>query len=130
MEQIAFYIVLLFGAFFIFCGTLMLLAPERARNTIRKAGSTNLINYGEISIRMIPAAAMVVLADFSKFPAPFEIMGWFMLATSLVLFFVPPKLHNAFSNKGADKLNPLLIRILSPIAVTAGLLVIYNALPW
>jgi hypothetical protein len=124
---IAQVITLLFGMFFIGCGCLMLIVPTRARNIIRKAGSTKLINYGEITVRMIPAAAMVIAAEASKFPEPFKIMGWFMLGTSLVLFFIPPKLHNAFANKGADRLSPLMLRLIAPLALGIGGLIIYNA---
>jgi hypothetical protein len=129
LEPIAYWIVLLFGSFFIFCGFVMLLTPEQARATIYKAGSTTLINYGEISLRMIPAAALILIADQCKHPLPFEVMGWFMLATSLVLFFVPHHIHHSFAAKGADMLNPILMRLVSPIAMIAGMLIIYNALP-
>ena len=42
---------------------LMLFKPKRARATLRKAGSTNFINYAEITIRMIPATALIIYAD-------------------------------------------------------------------
>ncbi len=97
MEIIAKYIVILFGIFFIGIGILMVVNPEKARNILRKAGSTNFINYSEITLRMITAAALVVYADFSKYPEVFKIFGWFMLVTSFVLYFVPRKLHHRFS---------------------------------
>jgi uncharacterized protein YjeT (DUF2065 family) len=87
------YIVILFGVFLIAAGLLLLINPTKARAYLRKAGSTNLINYSEIALRMIPAAAMVGVADLSKFPEAFKIFGWFMIATSLVLYFVPRPIH-------------------------------------
>lgn len=36
------WMVVLFGVFFIFVGTLMLLRPIKARQILQKAGSTNL----------------------------------------------------------------------------------------
>jgi len=126
IEFISKWTILLFGAFIIFAGVLMLLAPKRARSTLRKAGSTNLINYAEITLRLIPAVALILYADFSKFPLVFKLFGWFMLFTSMVLYFVPKKLHHEFSNKSADRLKPLYFQLISPFAFLFGGLIIYN----
>ena len=77
----------------------MLIKPQKARETLRKAGSTNFINYAEITIRIIPAVGVILSADNSKYPDIFKIFGWFMLLTSLVLFFVPKQLHHKFFKK-------------------------------
>jgi hypothetical protein len=107
-------------------GFLMLFNPNKARAIVRKAGSTNLINYGEISIRMIPAVALIIYADLSKFPEAFKILGWFMLITSLILFFVPKKLHHNFSNRAADKLIPLYFQFFSLFSFIIGIIIIYS----
>ncbi len=120
------WIITLFGAFIIFVGFLMLFAPEKARATLRKAGSTNFINYAEITIRLIPAVALILYSDFSKFPLAFTIFGWFMLITSLILYFVPRKIHHAFSMKSAEMLKPIYFQLISPFAFLFGGLIIYS----
>lgn len=90
-NKIGKYIVVIFGLFFFCIGLLMLVRPKIAREILRKAGSTNLINYGEITFRMIPAVGLILSADDSKFPQVFKLLGWFMLVTSFVLYFVPKK---------------------------------------
>jgi uncharacterized membrane protein YfcA len=120
--------IILFGIFFISVGFLMLLAPEKARNTLRKAGSTNFINYAEITIRMIPATGLILYADLSKFPESFKIFGWFMLATSLVLYFVPRQWHHTYSLQCAEVLKPLYVRLISPFAFLFGALFMYSVL--
>ncbi len=105
---------------------LMLFKPKTARATLRKAGSTNIINYAEITIRMIPATALIVYADLSKFPEVFTVFGWFMITTSFVLYFVPKKLHNNFSNKAADVLKPLYFQLISPFSFAIGAVIIYS----
>ena len=102
MIEIAKWTLITFGIFFICVGGIMLFRPKTARETLRKAGSTNLINYGEITIRMIPATALIIFSDYSKYPEFFKLFGWFMLVTSFILYFVPKKLHHDFSNKCAD----------------------------
>tara|TARA_R100000935_G_C2832737_1_gene166132 strand:- start:228 stop:614 length:387 start_codon:yes stop_codon:yes gene_type:complete len=120
------WIVLLFGSFIIFVGFLMLLTPNKARAVLRKAGSTNFINYAEITIRIIPAVALILYSDYSKFALPFKIFGFFMLFTSLVLYFIPRKTHHSFSIKSADMLKPIYFQLISPFALLLGVLIIYN----
>lgn len=122
------YIVILFGIYVIFAGLLMLFTPKKARRILRKAGSTNFINYTEITIRLILAIVIIFYADFSKFPKAFHILGWFMLITSVILYSVPRRIHHKFSTKSADILNPIYFRLISPLAFLFGGLIIYNAL--
>lgn len=128
IQLIAKYTIISFGLFFIFVGFLMLFNPKKARATLRKAGSTNIINYGEITIRMIPATALIIFSEFSEFPEVFKIFGWFMLLTSFVLYFVPKRLHHNFSNKAADILKPLYFQFISPFSFIIGVLIIYSVI--
>ena len=122
--EIAKWTIIMFGIFFIFAGGIMLFRPNVARGTLRKAGSTNLINYGEITIRMIPAIALIIFSDYSEYPEFFKLFGWFMLITSFVLYFVPKKLHNNFSNKCADILKPFYFQLISPFSILIGIIII------
>ena len=124
--EIGRWIVLFFGLFFIVVSGIMLLKPNTARATLRKAGSTAFINYAEITLRMIPAAGLILAAENSKFPDVFKIVGWFMLVTSFILYFVPRKFHHQFSNKCADILLPIYFQLISPFALLIGLIIIYS----
>ena len=118
------YIVVLFGVFFIVAGLIMLFKPNIARATLRKAGSTNLINYAEITLRIIPAIGLILAAPVSKYPNFLLVFGWFMLGTSLVLYFVPRRLHHHFSTKAADVLQPIYFQFISPFSILIGLFLI------
>ena len=96
------------------------------RKTLRKAGSTNFINYAEITSRLIPAIALIIYADLSKYPEAFKIFGWIMLITSLGLYVVPRRIHHKFSMKSADILKPIYFQLISPLAFLFGGLIIYN----
>jgi hypothetical protein len=61
--EMAKWVIISFGIFIFFSGFLMLFNPTHARVTLRKAGSTNFINYAEITIRLIPAIALIVYSD-------------------------------------------------------------------
>lgn len=128
LETIAKWVILFFGFFFLLVGVVMLFKPKKVRATLQKAGSTNFINYAEITLRMIPAAALILAADVSKFPDVFKIVGWFMLCTSFVLYFVPRKIHHGFSTKAANILKPIYFQLISPFAFLIGVLIIYAVL--
>jgi uncharacterized membrane protein YfcA len=125
---IAKWTTVLFGVFFIGTGLLMFLNPQKARAILRKAGSTNFINYAEISLRIIPAVSLILSADNSKYPDVFKIFGWFMLITSFILYFVPRQIHHNFSLKAADILKPYYFQIISPFSFIIGLLLIYSVI--
>ncbi|MGE5354782.1 MAG: hypothetical protein ACM3PT_00955 [Deltaproteobacteria bacterium] len=97
VDILAKWTTILFGLFFISVGFLMLTNPKKANDILRKAGSTNFINYAEITIRIIPAVGLILSADNSKFPDILKIFGWFMLLTSFVLYFLPIQIHHNFS---------------------------------
>ncbi|WAC01850.1 hypothetical protein N7U66_18585 [Lacinutrix neustonica] len=122
------WIVILFGLFIIFIGFVMLFAPNKARATLRKAGSTNVINYTEITLRLIPAIALIIHSEASKIPEAFQLFGWIMVVTSLILYFIPRKAHHRFSMKSSDVLKPLYIRRIAPFAFILGGVILYNAL--
>jgi len=125
---IAKWTTVIFGVFFIGIGLLMLIKPQKVRAILRKAGSTNFINYGEITLRMIPAAALILAAHDSRYPGIFKVFGWFMLITSFVLYFVPRQLHHIFSLKAADILKPVWFQVISPFSLIIGLLLIYSVI--
>lgn len=122
------WIIIIFGIFFMIIGLIMLFAPKKANQILRKAGSTNFINYAEITIRMIPAAALILYSDFAKYPEIFKTFGWIMLVTSFVLYFVPRQLHHKFSLKSADILKPLYFQLISPFSFLIGAFFIYCVL--
>jgi len=124
--EISKWIITIFGVFIIFTGFIMLFKPKKARMILRKFGSTNFINYAEITIRLIVSISLILYSDLCKFPETFKILGWFMLITSLILYSVPRKLHHKFSMKSADILKPIYFRIISPFAFLFGGLIVYN----
>tara|TARA_R110002051_G_scaffold130040_1_gene203785 strand:- start:3195 stop:3587 length:393 start_codon:yes stop_codon:yes gene_type:complete len=130
MELFAKWILIFFGIFLICTGFLMLFYPVKARETIKKAGSTPFINYTEITVRMIPAAAFVIYAGSSKFTLAFLLLGWFMLGTSLILYFIPRKWHHQYALKCAAILSPLIIQYISPLSLFFGTFILYGTIAY
>lgn len=128
MTTAAKWIVFLFGIYIVLAGFIMLLKPVKAREILRKAGSTNFINYAEITMRTVVSGAFILYSDYTKYPDIFIIAGWFMLITSFILYLVPRKMHHGFSLKSAEILKPVYFQIISPFALLMGLFILYNVI--
>jgi uncharacterized membrane protein YiaA len=129
MIIIANSIIVFFGLFIVFSGLLMFFKPEKVREIIAKAGSTYLINYTELGIRLLIGIAFVYSSLFSIYELQFTIIGYFFITSALLLMLVPIKKHNQFSRKAAEKLKPIYLKICTPFAILFGVLLliaIYN----
>lgn len=107
--------------FFISVVFLILLKSKKAREILRKAGSTNFINFAGITLRIIPAVELFLTPDKSKFSDMSKTFRWFMFCTSLMLYFVPRQLHHNFSNKAAEILKPFYFQLISPFSMANGI---------
>jgi len=126
MVLIAKYIILLFALFILSVGFLMLYDPNKARHILRKAGSTPLINYTELSLRMVPAFSMVMYAEYAHFPLFFSLLGYFMIATSVILMIIPRQWHHQYALQCAEILQPMYVRFMSIPSFIFGAVLIYN----
>lgn len=118
-------VVLLFGIFLVLVGILMLSSPKKAREVLQKAGSTVFINYVEITLRLLVGLGFVLTAEVSRVPFFSQYFGWFLVVTSLVLYWVPMNLHHQFALKSAEILQPKIIQILSVFPILFGLWLIF-----
>lgn len=117
-------VVIVFGLFLIWSGFLMFLKPEKVKKIIATAGSTYFINYAELTIRLIIGLAFVKVK--SNFELVYNVFGYFLVFSALVLMLVPIKMHNRFSVKASNILKPSYLKFFAPISVIIGMLVIYG----
>ncbi|VXB75778.1 conserved membrane hypothetical protein [Flavobacterium sp. 9AF] len=124
MIVIAKYTVLLFGLFLIYASFFFFFKPFKAKEIIAKAGSTYFINYLELVTRLIIGLAFIISSEKSNFQIQFNIVGYFLVISALILMIVPIKKHNQFSRKAADKLKPIYLKISAPISLFLGILLL------
>lgn len=124
MKETAFVVILLFGVFLIFCGFIMFFYPENAKRLISKAGSTFMINYAELGTRLFVGLAFVLVE--TKFETVYDYFGYFLIISALLLMILPIKKHNQFSKKASDYLKPIYLKLLAPISIVFGMLIIYG----
>lgn len=128
LEIVAKYTLVLFGCFLAYSGVYMLARPVGFRNVISKAASTNLINYTEITLRLIPATAFVLYAESTVYSVAFKFVGWAMIITSGILYLVPRKWHQKYALKCAEILKPVLLRLIAPVSIGLGVFIFFVAL--
>jgi hypothetical protein len=133
VQTIALIVVLVAGAWLVGVAFLMGLRPGYSLHLLEKM-TTNLkrsnrrLQFTEQGLRVLAGAALVVRAPASQLPLAFEIAGWCLLATSLLIMAAPIRWHGAYGGLLLRWLTPGLIRILSPIPGAAGGGLIYAAL--
>ncbi len=124
MEQAAIYITIAFGLWLIAASLLMLLAPRKALLGLSKMGSTNLINYGEITLRFIAGVGLFLSSPASAYPQIFYIAGAFIMFSSGVLYLIPKRWHAAYAVWWSQKIPPLAVRLMAQFSLVVGYLTI------
>ncbi len=119
------WLIILFALWLIVVSLVMIASPQRALQGLSKMASTNLINYTEITLRLIAGAALATYAEFSKFPETFRIVGLFIIFSSLMLYLVPRRWHAAYAVWWSRNLPPVFIRFAAPFSLVAGGMLIY-----
>lgn len=133
MQALALLILLAAGAWLAAVAILMALRPHYCLHLLSRmsasleAGSWRL-NLTEQGLRMLAGAALIVRAPLSKLPALFEIAGWLLVISSILIIVAPIHWHGAYGTWWSNRLNPLMIRILSPVPGFAGSGLIYAAI--
>ena len=128
MGQIAFVGVVAAGSWLVFVGGLMALRPRQALHVLRLTASTRIVNNVEQGLRLLAGLALLIHSPLSKFPRAFEVGGWFVIISSLVLLVVPLSWHSAYAIWWANRFTTSTVRLIAPASVLAGIGLIYAAL--
>jgi hypothetical protein len=133
VQSAALIIVIAAGLWLAGVGALMAFRPGYGlelceRMTASLEASNWRVNVIEQGLRIIAGAALVIRAPASKFPMAFEVAGWILVATSVLIVAAPARWHGAYGRWWMGRLAPLALRVLSPVPVLAGAGLIYAAL--
>ena len=116
------------GLWLISAGAFMALQPEKALRVLRLTASTRTINNVEQGLRLLAGLALLLRSPASKLPQPFEVAGWFIILSSLVLLILPLNWHSAYAVWWADHLSSATVRLVAPLSALAGIGLIYAAI--
>ncbi|MEQ1603326.1 MAG: hypothetical protein ABL999_00500 [Pyrinomonadaceae bacterium] len=106
MNTLAVVIVVLAGIWLIGLGAVAIAKPDLVKQFFDKFASSAFTHFLEMFVRIIAGTAFVIYSPQMRFSLVFTVFGWLLILSSVVLSFVPWKLHRRF----ADRSLPLLTK--------------------
>ncbi|MGH8217674.1 MAG: hypothetical protein ACREUT_03765 [Steroidobacteraceae bacterium] len=133
LQAIALIVVAAAGFWLVGVAFLMALRPGYCLHLCEKMSanlerSNGRLQFTEQGLRVLAGVALIVRAPASKLPLLFEVAGWLLVATSLLIMAAPVRWHGVYGAWWVRRLTPLVIRILSPVPAAAGAGLIYAGL--
>lgn len=127
MLMAAWLVLLAAAGWLVWIGGMMALRPLAALDLLRRTATSWQANAAEQVPRLIAGAAMVVRAEVSRFPMFFDLAGWFIVASSVVLLFIPLRWHNGYAVFWADRIPLAGVRAVAPLSILAGAALVWAA---
>jgi hypothetical protein len=114
------------GLWLIAVSLFMLVTPRRALRALAAMGGTRTVHFGEMAIRTLAGLALVLAAATSRFPSVIALIGWFLIASALILTILPRRWHAAYSTCWAQRIPVTAVRLVAPLSMVAGGLLIWS----
>ena len=128
MASAALTVIFLAGLYLIVLSGLMWNRPGQCLRWLDLMASTWRINLTELGLRAVVGAAFVIRSDYSKAPAAFEIAGWFLTITAVLLMLVPRNWHHGYAAWWASRLPAGLVKASAPFTALAAAFMVYLAI--
>jgi hypothetical protein len=133
MQTVALILVIVSGLWLVGISFLMALRPSYCLQVLEKmtsslAGANWRLQVTEQGLRIVAGAALIFRSPQSKLPLGFEVAGWCLVLTSVVILSLPIRYHASYGHLLTRLLSPLIIRVLSPIPAMVGAGVVYAAI--
>jgi hypothetical protein len=132
VQTVALIIVTASGLWLVAVSFLMALRPRYCLHLFETMAS-NLaaanwrLNLTEQGLRIVAGAALIVRSPLSKLPLTFEVAGWCIVVSSLLILALPIRWHASYGHWWSRWLTPLVLRVLSPIPAIVGAGIVYAA---
>lgn len=109
--------VLLAGLWLVGLAVVTFVKPEAVKAFFSRFASSAFTHFLEMLARLVVGIAFVIYAPQMKFAIVFAAFGWLLIVTTVVLMFVPWKLHKKF----ADRSLPMMYQWLTVFGVISFL---------
>ena len=127
MQTLAYVVVAASALWLLVVAIFMALRPGYCLHFLSLMASNWRINLSEQGLRLLAGLALVVRSPSSKVPWLFEVGGWFIVATSILLIILPLRWHAAYGAFWYRRLTPRVVRFLAPVSALMGMGLIYIA---
>jgi hypothetical protein len=126
MKVLSGILVVAFGVFLTGLSVLIAAKPRIAERFLRSFASSARAHYAEQSLRLVVGGALAIFAPSMWYPYLFQLLGWMIAVTAVVLLLLPWRLHHQFGRWAI----PLVVRRMRLFALGAfalGMLILYGA---
>ena len=120
LADIAYWIVILSGAWLVLVAGLMAFRPDWALKGLAQMGANWAMQLGEHIPRAIAGAAMIGIAPASKAPLFLMVAGGFIVFSSVLILILPMRWHHAYAAWWAERIPRWAVRTLAPLSLAAG----------
>ncbi len=114
------YLAILLGVWLVGLSLFMLVSPHRALGALAAMGGSGLIHFGELGLRTLAGAALVLAASASKAPTLIGVVGWFLIVSALAIMIAPRRWHTGYSAYRARRIPVTAVRLPAPASAIAG----------
>lgn len=128
IQLLALGCILLAAGWLAFVALVCLVAPTRARAGLASMGSSAAIQFGEHIPRAITGMAFLARAAESKVPMVFSILGWFLLASSIMIMLAPRAWHHAYARWWAERIALPFYRVAALPTLFVAAAIVYAAM--
>ncbi|GAA0637211.1 hypothetical protein [Brevundimonas lenta] len=113
-------VAVVLGLWLVGVSVFMFVSPARAVAALAKMGGSATIHFGELGLRTVGGIALILAASLSRFPEVIAAIGWFLVASALVLMVLPRRWHAAYSQYWARRIRSMTVRLAASASVIAG----------
>ena len=108
------------GVWLMGLGVFMLVRPRQALVALSRMGGSPSVHIGEMVVRILAGAAMVLAAAGSRYPLAVMVIGGFLIASAVVLLALPRRWHAAYSTWWANRIPVPAVRLIGPLSWVMG----------
>lgn len=126
IREVALWMTLAIACWMIGLGVFMAVAPRRALAALAAMGGTPRVHFGEMAIRILAGAALMLVSGASRFPQALWLIGAFLIVSAVVLMLLPRRWHSAYSQWWAARIPVRAVRVVAPTSVLIGAALIWT----
>ena len=113
-------LVVVAGVWLIGLGVFMLVRPRQALVALSRMGGSPSVHIGEMAVRILVGAAMVLAAAGSRYPFAVMVIGGFLIVSAVILLVLPRRWHAAYSTWWASRIPVPAVRLIAPLSWVMG----------
>ena len=113
-------LVVVAGVWLIGLGVFMLVRPRQALVALSRMGGSPSVHIGEMAVRILVGAAMVLAAAGSRYPLAVMVIGGFLIVSAVILLVLPRRWHAAYSTWWASRIPVPAVRLIAPLSWVMG----------